>query len=103
LIGEGIEIFVAGEGEGEGGEEGEEVRLVPRKYVLSFFEALSMEESCSRSSPSVDEDHLDLRPYLLSSSPSLSSTNSSVGSDSGDKTGEGGKESDEIDVIVEHR
>jgi len=109
LIGEGIDIFVAGEAEEEDEEgEEEEARLAPLKYVLSFFEALSIEESCSHSSPNVDEDHLDLRPYLLSSSsppsPSPSSANSSIGSsDSRDKIGEGGKESDEIDVIVEHR
>jgi len=90
-IGEGIgiEIFVVAGGEEEG-----VVRFAPRKYVLSFFEALSREEA-SYSSPSVEEDHLDLRPYLLSSSSS-SPANSSV-------IGQGGKGSDEIEVMVEHR
>ena len=80
LIGKGIDIFVVVVGEEEG---------LRRKYVLSFLEALRIvETSCSCSSPSVEEDHRDLRPYFRSSS--------AIGE-------EGREKSDEIDVMVEHR
>ena len=71
---------------------------------MSFFEALSIKEIlCLCSLSSIEEDHLNLR--LFSSSLPLllpGSTKLSMGSNSQDKTEKGGKENNNIDVIIEH-